>query len=168
MTCVSPNLFLPSEPDPNLLFHPMTPPPRGGIPCATCVKYTIFRWRLRRLLYFSYVRLYSSFFRFWLSFLMQNRIIHLFWAGAFGTYDPSHRCVSIHHFWVSGWVFSCKILYKPLCQGFVLPWTISLQISHPEYNCSKKWLNDAHRSRFVLGTHCWGALFPLGKSFIFS
>ena len=41
---------------------------------------------------------------------MQNRIIHLFWAGAFGTYDPSYRCVSIHHFWVSGWVFSCKIL----------------------------------------------------------
>ena len=48
---------------------------------------------------------------------------------------------------------------------------------HEQFHCRfltlnttarKKWLNDAHRSRFVLGTHCWGALFPLGKSFIFS
>ena len=102
-----------------------------------------------------------------------------------GTYEPSHRCVSIHHFWVSGWVFSCKILYKPLCQGFVLfminfnadksrVLTLNTTIIGFDYwDIVRK--NDwmAHTDRDSLwdsyfGTHCWEALFPLGKSFVFS
>ena len=78
----------------------MTPPPQGGIPCATCVKYTIFRWRLRRLLSFSYALLYSLFSRFWLSFLMQNRIIHLFWVAPWA---PMNLLIGVFlsSFWLS-------------------------------------------------------------------
>jgi len=163
---------------PKSAFPPEDPPPPrgGGIPCATCVKYTIFRWRLRRLLSFSYALLYSLFSRFWLSFLMQNRIIHLFWApmnlltGVFLSIifeflvEFSHaKSYTNHYVRVLFFSWSISLQIKP---DFSL-WIPRSSVSIIETLCSKKWLNDAHRSRFflrfVLRNSLLGSVISSGK-----
>ena len=65
---------------------------------------------------------------------MQNRIIHLFWAGAFST-SPMILLIGvflsiIFEFLVEfSHAKSCTTHYARVCS-----WSISLQISHPEYH----------------------------------